>query len=68
MNIVLLNESGNIYLVSLDDFPYVKFCIEVSSGMISDGYGLFEKASLPIQQYMKETLTNYSMVLPDLMN
>ena len=68
MNLVLLSESGNITLIPFDEFPYVKFCAEVSCGIISEGYSLYEKASLPIQRYMKETLTNYGMVLPDLMN
>ena len=68
MHLLILNESGNVSLIPLDKFPYVKFCVEIGSGIISEGYTLYERASVPIQKYMNETLSNYGMVLPDLIS
>lgn len=66
MSLVLLSESGNPTLIDLTGFPYIVFCLEVAGGAVEQTPYLYRKASKNISAIMRETMTNYGLIAPDL--
>jgi hypothetical protein len=66
MNLILVNENGNPTLISLNEFPYIVFCLEIACGYMGECISLYRKASKNIALIMRETMTNYGMIAPDL--
>lgn len=54
-------------MINLQGFPYIVFCLEISSGVTDQSVYLYKNASKNIGDLMKEALTNYGMIAPDLM-